>query len=122
MLSAKMRAGLSDRERVYGRSSIRGNPGLGNVVPLSWLPCQRAESSMGCARSGQTTNYLTAVVDAPSYFEDATGEGPEVDHHPVIKQKSMAPRPAPGVRIADHLTAVVDSPSLAEGFKGCRQR
>jgi hypothetical protein len=66
MLSAKMRAGLSDRERVYARSSIRGKPGLGSVVPLSWLPCQRAESSMGCARCAQINNYLTAVVDAPS--------------------------------------------------------
>src|ERR1700722_290523 len=82
------------------------------VVTLTVFRCPE-DSAFSLARGVRIAGHLAAVVDAGSLAEFATtGEGAEVGHHPVFKQKRVE-SPARGVRSADHLAAVVDAVSLA---------
>src|SRR5260370_7440296 len=91
-------------------------PLISIVVTLAGFRCP--EGSMFRDVGGvRIADHLAAIVDAQSFAGPATGEGAEVGHHPVFKQKSME-RHARCGRSADHLAAVVDAGSPAEGTTG----
>src|ERR1700737_782943 len=72
-----------------------------------------------CVRhsDGRRAYYLAALVDRGGAAGVATGEGAEVDHYPVFKQKRVA-IPARGARFADYLAARVDAGGSAEVAAG----
>src|SRR5258708_34674778 len=75
------------------------------VVILAVFRCPEGSMEKRGECRIRKADHLAAVVDAGSEAGVATGEGAEVDHHPVFKQKRV-PDPARCGRKADQLATV----------------